>query len=252
MISAIVLTKNEEKNISQCLKTLAWCDEIIVIDDYSTDKTRQIAKKHGARVFKRHLKNNYSRQRNFGLKKAQGDWLIFVDADERVPKSLQKEIKQVLKKPTKSGFYIRRQDFFWGKPLHYGETSQLKLVRLAEKSAGRWQGRVHETWQINEPAGLLNNRLIHQRQIDIDDFLTRINRYSSIRAQELYDQTAKSNWFLILAYPLGKFLYNYILKLGFLDCGPGFVIALMMSLHSFLVRVKLFMFYHENQAEKYA
>src|SRR6266404_4468552 len=94
MISAIILTKNEEENIAACLESLSWCDESIVIDDHSTDKTVDIAKKKGAQVFTRTMNNDFSDQRNYGLEKAQGDWILFIDADERVSSPLWYEIMQ--------------------------------------------------------------------------------------------------------------------------------------------------------------
>lgn len=246
MISAVVLTKNAQETLDKCLSSLNWCDEIVIIDDNSTDKTVRIAQKHKAKIYQHDLKENFAQQRNFGLNKAQEDWILFVDADELVSDQLKKEIQKVLNKPNKSGYEVRRQDFFWDKKLNYGETAQVKLLRLAKKSSGKWQGKVHETWVVKGGVGLLDERLIHQRQLTVSQFLTRINRYSSIRAKELYDKKIKSNWLAIMVYPSGKFLYNYILKLGFLDGGPGFVIAFMMSVHSFLVRAKLFMLWQHD------
>ena len=95
MLSVVVLTKNEEKDIKQCLKTLAWCDEVVVVDDYSDDKTVELAKKEGARAFIRPLIGNFAAQRNFGLGKARGDWVLFVDADERVSVALATEIQNL-------------------------------------------------------------------------------------------------------------------------------------------------------------
>ena len=107
MISAVVLTKNEEGNIEECLKGLKFCDEIIVIDDGSTDKTVKIARRMGARVYARSLEGSYSKQRNFGLQKAKGDWVLFVDGDERIGNILRKEILEVVKGDG-AGFYLKR------------------------------------------------------------------------------------------------------------------------------------------------
>ena len=94
MISVVVLTKNEEKNIEECLKTLQWCDEIVVVDDFSTDKTVSLAKRLGAKIFERNLEDDFSQQRNFGLGKATGEWVLFIDADERVSQNLASEIRE--------------------------------------------------------------------------------------------------------------------------------------------------------------
>lgn len=244
-ISTVILTKNEEKNIKDCLKTLLWCNEIIIIDDYSTDKTVKIAKEFKTRVFKRKLNNNFSGQRNFGLEKAKNDWVLFIDADERVSFKLKNEIWQLRQNYILAknwvGFKIKRQDKFLGKWLKHGETNSVKLLRLAKKSSGKWQGKVHEVWQIKGKTKTLKNPLIHNRKITISQFITRINKYSSLRAEELYNRKTKINIFLILIFPLAKFFQNYILKLGFLDGIPGLATAEIMSLHSFLARMKLYL-----------
>lgn len=252
MISAIVLTKNEEKFLPRCLKSLSWCSEVVVIDDYSTDETVKIAKQHGAKVYKRELNNNFANQRNYGLKKTTHDWVFFVDADEMVPQSLAKEIQVKLKSPQHDAYLLKRNDYFWDQKLKYGETSRVNLVRLGKKSAGRWQGQVHEVWKVKGTPGQLKNKLEHQRGINVSQFLKKINQYSSTRANQLYSDGIKTNAFLILAYPIGKFIQNYFLRLGFLDKGPGFVMALMMSFHSFLVRAKLYTIWQNDGKETVA
>lgn len=257
MISAIVLTKNEEKNIKKCLKSLNWCDEIIVIDDFSNDKTVEITKKLGAKVFKRELKNDFSSQRNFGLKKTRGEWALFIDADEIVDDKLRKEISLKVHPPTRriqqvqkvNGFYLKRKDKFLGKWLKYGETASVKLLRLAKKDSGAWEMSIHEVWQIKGRIGDLKNPIIHDRDMSISQFLEKINEYSSLRAKELYREKVKTNVFLIMAYPIGKFLQNYFLRLGFLDAKPGLIMAIMMSIHSFLVRSKLYLLW-KNKGEE--
>lgn len=241
MISAVVLTHNEEKNIQSCLSTIKWCDEIIVVDDESTDKTSDIARKFGATVFIRALNGNFSEQRNFGLTKAKGDWIFFVDADERVSEALWFEIMQHTNSliSNYSGFFLKRRDVIWGHELAYGETGNIKLLRLAKKDAGEWEGAVHEVWKINGNTASLNNPLMHYPHVNVEKFLREINFYTNLRAKELYSKKKKTAWVSILFYPSVKFVQNYILKLGFRDGVPGLLLALMMSFHSFLVRSKL-------------
>ena len=248
-ISAVILTKNEEKNIKDCLKQLDWCDEIVVIDGYSTDKTVKLAKDLGARVYQRELENDFSKQRNFALSQAKGKWVFFVDCDEKVGSGLKKEIISLIKKERGgdySGFYIQRKDKFLGSWLNYGETRAVSLLRLAKKDVGQWQGKVHEVWQVKGRVKKLKNKLLHIRNISTAEFLTRINDYSSLRADELFQQGQKTNFFFILTFPLGKFIHNYIIRLGFLDGLPGLAMALMMSLHSFLARAKLYFLWQEE------
>jgi len=249
MISAIVLTKNEEKNIQECLKSLSWCDEIIVIDDNSNDKTLEIAKNQGARVYQKEL-TDFSDQRNFAQKKAKHDWILFVDADERISSALWYEIMQNINDPAEnpSGFYLKRIDRLWGKDLNYGDSGTIKLLRLAKKGSGKWVGKVHERWDVFGRTECLNNPLHHLPHQSIPEFLSEINHYTTLRSEELFKQNKKTNIALIIIYPVAKFIHIYFLKLGILDGIPGLISALMMSFHSFLVRSKLWLLLNKNNS----
>jgi glycosyltransferase involved in cell wall biosynthesis len=244
MISAIVLTKNEQKSLEVCLKTLKWCDEVIVIDDYSEDKTAQMAEKLGAKVMKHHLDEDFSAQRNFGLRQAKNTWVLFIDADEKVSPQLRAEIQRAIKGEI-NGFYLKRTDFLFGRELKHGETSKVRLLRLARKNAGEWRRRVDETWEIKGQTTTLDNPLLHSPHPTMNDFLKSINFKSSLNAQAFYEegkQTRFWDWFK----PPVKFIQNWILRLGFLDGMPGFIMALMMSFHSFLVRAKLYLLWKQK------
>lgn len=243
MISAVVLTKNEEKNVAKCLATLKWCDEVLVIDDFSEDKTVEIATKHGAKIFKHHLENNFAVQRNFGLEKAQGEWVLFVDADERVTEALASELKAQMSnvKTNIVGFYIKRRDVMWGKGLRYGEMGNVKLLRLARKGAGEWRRAVHEVWDVSGEVGELKHRLLHYPHQTLREFIADIDRYSTLHAQELAKEGEKSSILKIWMWPKLKFMQNWLFRLGFLDGGPGFVVAMLMSFHSYLAWSKLWL-----------
>ena len=246
MITAIVLTKNEEENIEKCIKSVKWCDEIIVIDDNSLDKTVKIVKKYDIELYSRFLNNDFSSQRNFGLSKAKNEWILFVDADEIVSDALAYEISNAIylkdqNLRTFNGFYIKRSDFMWRRQLRHGETGNIKLLRLARSGSGLWEGKTHERWIVNGPIGNLRNPLMHMPHRTIGEFLKEINVYTDIRAQELKDKNIKVFFGSIFLYPLGKFLVNYVFKKGFMDGMHGFVFAIIMSFHSFLVRGKLWL-----------
>lgn len=244
MISAVVLAKNEEKNIKDCLDSLKWCDEIVVVDDYSEDRTIEIAEKHGARVYKHTLNNNFASQRNFGLEKAKGEWVLFIDADERITPALRAEVTQLLSNPVNEydGFYLKRRDFMWGRELNYGETGNVKLLRLAKKDAGQWRRAVHETWEVkNDKVGKLKNPLLHYPHQTLREFIADINWMSTLHAEENKKEGKRSNLLKIILLPKLKFFDSWILKLGFLDGTAGFTVAMMMSLHSFLAWSKLWL-----------
>lgn len=241
MITVIILTKNEEKNIKECLRSIKWCDEIIVLDDESVDKTVLLAERMGAKVHVRPLNGDFSKQRNFGLEKAKGEWVLFVDADERVAEPLWFEIMQHTNSSISSanGFYIKRRDIMWGRALNYGETGSSKFVRLGRRGLGLWKGAVHEEWKIKGEKAVLSKELTHYPHKNIKSFLREINFYTNLRAEELYRKNIKPNYLTILFYPTAKFLRNYFVKQGFRDGTAGLINAMMMSFHSFLVRSKL-------------
>lgn len=241
MLSAVVLTKNSEKTIEAFLDNLSFADERIVIDDESTDETVQKAKKKGATVFSHLLHDDFASQRNFGLQKAKGEWVLFVDSDERISVSLKKEILEAIKDTDTDGYYLKRMDMLFGKRLRYGETSNVRLLRLGRRGKGEWTRRVHEVWNIDGSVGELESAILHTPHPTVGEFITSINRYTTLNAKELYAEGRKTNVFEIICYPLGKFIQNYVFRLGFLDGAEGAILAIMMSFHSFLTRSKLWL-----------
>ncbi len=240
-LTAVVLTKNEEKILVRCLTSLQWCDQILVIDDYSEDDTTAIAKKHGAKVFQHRLDQNFAQQRNFALKQVNTEWTLFVDADEQVTPQLAKEIQKVIVQDYPLAFRIKRQDIFLGKHLKHGETPQWNQIRLSETKAGEWVSPVHELWRVPGTVGQLHQPLLHYSHDNLAEFLNKINQYTTIAAQHHFRRGHRSNWWQIIVYPGGKFIRNYLLRLGLLDGSHGFVHAALMSFHSFLVRSKLYL-----------
>jgi len=245
-ISAIIITKNEEENIGKCLDSLKFTDEIIIIDDFSSDNTRKIAKSRGVEVFKRHLNNNFASQRNFGLKKAKSQWILFIDADEIVSPLLSKEIVRRVKESSFSGFFIPRKTLFFNKQLNLNDKpaqdwsfGSIKLIRLAKKNSGLWQGKVHEIWKIKGEIGQLKSPILHQSYQSITQALEKINLYSSIKAKSDFEAGKNTSLSEIVLFPIAKFFKNFIFQLGFLDGARGVIFCLLMSLHSFLTKTKL-------------
>ncbi len=252
MISVVVLSKNEEENISDCLETVSWCDELIIIDDNSEDRTLEVAQNINPKlkIYKRSLDGDFSAQRNFGLSKAKGDWIFFVDADERVSVNLKNEIVYLISTHDRAiklnGYFIKRRDIMWSKELKHGETGNIKLLRLARKGVGGWQGKVHEEWKIRGETGNLENPIYHYPHQTISEFLKEINLYTDIRSKELFKTGINVYWSSIILYPLAKFGLNYFLRQGFQDFLPGLIFATLMSFHSFLVRGKLWLLWRKK------
>lgn len=245
MISAIILSRNDQDSIGRTLASLTWCGELIVVDDFSTDKTPDIVKQYNAVLCQRHMDGDFSSQRNFGLTKATGEWILFVDSDETVSADLAEEIQKVSEIDC-SGFYIKRQDWLFGKQLRHGETGRVRLLRLAKKNAGKWKRPVHEVWNVSGTTGELSHPLDHFPHQDVAQFINEINLYSTLNARYLHSKNVHVPWWHLIVYPKVKFFMDYIWYLGFLDGTAGAVVALMMSFHSFLTRAKLYLLWHRK------
>lgn len=253
-ISAIILTKNEEKNIKRCLLSLDFVDEVVIVDDFSSDKTIENAKKilkgRKHKIIKRHLNDDYSQQKNFALTKAENEWILSIDADEKVTEELKKEILEKIKNKDFLAYYIKRRDFIWGREVRFGEVLKARkkgFIRLFRKDYFFWQGQVHElliakkNFNLPKKISSFENYLDHFPHQNVKEFLKKINFYSRLRAKELLRQGKKTNVFQIIFYPIFKFIYTYFFLFGFLDGKAGFLYSFMMSFHSFLVRGKLYL-----------
>jgi len=241
-ISAVILTKNEEKNIRKCIKNLYFCDEVVVIDDLSKDKTREIAFSLGAKVFERFMDKDVSGQSNYGMNKASGEWILFIDADERVSKKLAKEIEMMTRKCPSNikGFYVKRYDIMWGKILTHGELSKIRLLRLVRKGSGYWNRRVHQSFIIKGKTGILKNYLLHYPHQSVSEFIFSVNRWSTWHSIANDEEGKISSVIKIFVWPILHFVKNYILKFGFIDGVRGLIFAALMSFHSFLAWGKLY------------
>lgn len=249
-ISVVILTKNNQETIKPCVDSISFADEMIVVDDFSEDETRGVVRKLGAKVYKRKLGNNFAEQRNFGLKKAGCKWILFIDSDEVVTKKLADEIIQTTSNPfiRTEGIYIKRKDFMWGKEIRYGETGKIKLLRLARNGAGKWKRNVHEYWDVVGRTSTLINPIHHYPHANLKEFISSVNWSSTLHAKENRKEGKKSNLVKIIFWPIGHFVVNWVLKRGFMDGVYGFVIALIMSFHSFLAWSKLWIYQKSYKA----
>lgn len=248
--SLLLLTHNESKNLSKNFDWLEKCKsirEIIIIDDNSTDDTINQAKKLQSthcqvKIYTKPLNNDFASQRNFGTSKSKYDWVFSLDADEKPTKKLIRFLNHFDKHQYKS-YAFKRKDIFLGQTLKHGENSRLYFVRLFNKKYGQFIGQVHEVWQSSRPIKKTNFAIIHFSHQTVKSLIQKINFYTDIRSQELYQKKNKVNLFQIIFFPIGKFIQNYFLRLGFLDGTTGIIMALCMSFHVFLNKAKLWHLY---------
>jgi len=250
-VSLLLLTHNEEENIKKHFNWLAKCpviNEIVVVDDNSTDKTKDILMslknpELSINFHSRGLNSDFSAQRQFAISKTKNDWVFWLDADE-VPEPKLIDFLNHLDFSSLSNYAFYRDDTFLGSKLKHGETATQLFTRLLNKNQGKFTGRVHEIWESSLPTINTQTHLRHYSHHTLKSFFQKIDQYTTIRSQELFDQKVTVNTFQIISYPIGKFIVDYVFKLGILDSTPGIIFALGMSFHSFLVRAKLWHLYH--------
>jgi len=251
-ISLLLLTHNEAKNLEKNFDWIKDCKsikEIIIVDDNSIDNTIEVIKKLESKhclikIFIRSLNHDFASQRNFGISKTQYNWVLSLDADEKPNKKLIRFLSHFDKHQYKA-YSFKRQDIFLGHTLTHGENAYLNFTRLFNKNYGQFTGQVHEIWTTKKHIQKTNLIIKHYSHQTIKSFIQKINFYTNIRSQEMYSHKIKVNIYQIIFLPIGKFIEDYFLKLGFLDGTAGIIMALCMSFHVFLNKAKLWHLYRQ-------
>jgi glycosyltransferase involved in cell wall biosynthesis len=239
-LSAIVTSFNEEKNIGDCLASLQFAAEIILVDSFSQDRTREIARPLTTRILEHEYKYP-SAQKNWAIPQASHEWVLILDADERVTPELEAEIREILRRPEFDGYWIRRRNIFWGREIRHGTWRKDKVLRLFRRDWGRYQDKhVHEEIVAKSATGWCRQRLLHYSYATLDDFMRKAARYGGWGALDARARGTRPSAWRILAHSLAHFLKSYVLKLGFLDRTPGLVIAFMEAYHGFFKYARLY------------
>jgi glycosyltransferase involved in cell wall biosynthesis len=239
-VSVTIITKDEERNIRECLESVSWADEIVVVDNGSTDGTLKVCREYMAKVYQEEWKG-YPGQKNSAIEKARNEWVLSLDADERVGPELRREIETALGgNASIDGYFIARKNFFLGRWIkHCGWYPDLNL-RLFRQSRGRFQERaVHEKVEVRGKTATLKHPLIHQTYRSLSEFLQRMDRYSSLAAREMHCQGKKYRFIQVLFRPPFTFLQMYLLRAGFLEGYFGFLLSCLYSFYTFAKYNKL-------------
>ena len=249
-LSVIISTYNEENNINECLESVKWADEIIVIDSSSRDKTAEIAKSFTDKVFTTQTKS-FSEKKNFGIDKASCEWVLWIDADERVTEELKNEIRQIVSGSGSgtSVYKIGRKSFFISKFIKHCGWHPDFGIRLFKKSAGVsfTEVRVHEKIDYSGKPGKLRNEIIHYTDLTIEHYISKMNSYTTSSALDLQERNKKSTLNDIIFRPVFTFIKMYFLKLGILDGYIGLVLCTLSSVHVFVKYSKLFFLTQKSQ-----
>jgi (heptosyl)LPS beta-1,4-glucosyltransferase len=240
-LTVTVITRNEAANIQGALESVTWADEIVVVDSYSADETVDIARRHGARV-DMHAWVGYSAQRNHAAAIASNDWILAIDADERVPPPLAAEIQQILRDgPRANGYRMPRLSYYLGRWIRGTDWYPDYQLRLYDRRVGRFNGkRVHESVELaSGDPGTLRHDLQHHPYRDISDHVTSIDHYTTLAAEEWFTEGRRTNLFEAAMHPPAAFLRNFVMRRGFRDGTAGFLISILNSYYVFLKVLKL-------------
>ena len=242
-LSVVIITFNEEANIGRTLGSVQPLvadgkGEIIVVDSGSTDRTVEIAKSFGAKVFFEEWQG-FATQKNSAIDKAQGDWILSLDADEEVSDGLTKEIEEICHSRAEDGFgsangyWLKRRNYFLGRPLRRGGFWPDPKLRMFRRGMGRVESRaVHETFQVTGRLGELSYPILHHSYPTLSDYIEHMNRYSSLGAEMLVAKgKARFSFINIVLRPLFTFIYNYVFRLGFLDGREGLLLHLYHAVY---------------------
>lgn len=238
-IAALIITYNEEENIEDCLESIKWVDEIVVIDSYSEDNTVEICYKYTEKVFLRKF-DDFASQRNYGLEKIESDWVLVVDADERVTGELKNEIDSILSSDSDIKAYeIPRKNYFLGRWIKHCGWYPDNTLRLFMTSIGKYRGKVHERPNIKGKIHKLKNPFIHYTYKDIGHYISKMNHYSTLSAYEMFYKGKRKSFIYAVIRFILDFLKKYIFQLGFLDGKPGFFVSFISAVYTFLKYAKL-------------
>lgn len=239
-LSVVIITHNEENNIRECLESVRWADEVIVVDSESGDRTGEICREFGVAFYTEPWKG-FARQKNSAIEKAAQDWILSLDADERVTPELRKEIAAILESDhPKDGYFIARKNFFLGKWIRRCGWYPDYNLRLFKRGKGRFGIReVHEAIGLEGVSGRLSHPMEHHTYKSLNDYMKRLDRYSTLAAQEMLKENKTYGILQVIFRPLYTFLNMYVLRLGFLEGYYGFVLSVLYAFYTFLKYIKL-------------
>lgn len=239
-VTTTIIARDEEKRIGRAIENaLPFSYEVLVVVDSRTkDKTGQVAKNLGAKVFERKF-DNFACQKNFAAQKAMGEWIFSLDSDEVVIPQLAEEIKNAVSTSDCDGFLISRRNFILGGEIKHTRWSPDKHIWLWKKESGKWVGDVHEEVKVDGRVGELKNAKLHYQYENVFDFLEMVNHYTELEAKEKLKKGQNFSLLKLFWYPTRSFVGRYFLKLGFLDGWRGFVLSCLMAIYRLTTWVKV-------------
>lgn len=239
-VSVIITTYNEDVNIADCIESVLWADEILVVDSFSTDRTVEIAEKYPVKLMQREYFGSAA-QKNWSLDRVENEWVMILDADERVTEPLAREILRLLAdKPTALGYAVRRRNIVFDREIKHSGWSTDKVIRLFDRAHGRYPNRrVHADLDIPGTVPTLKHALIHYTYRSLGQYIEKVMNYAEWGAAQAFREGRKSGFNELALRPLVRFVRTYILQAGFLDGLHGVVVCGLQAYGTFLKYVIL-------------
>ncbi len=240
-VSAIIITRNEERNIGRCIESLRnSADEIIVVDSFSTDRTKDICNSYGVRFIENKWPG-YSAQKNFAQQQAKFDFILSLDADEALSDELVKSIHEIKNKDSAGLYSFNRLTNYCGKWIRHGGWYPDIKIRLYDRRQCKWEGSIHERLIIpdNEKPVFLNGDCYHYTFYTVEEHLKQVEKFTTLMAVEEFEKGRRSSWFKILVNPVVKFVRDYFIRRGFLDGHKGYLISRISASATYMKYTKL-------------
>jgi glycosyltransferase involved in cell wall biosynthesis len=241
MLTIIIPTYNEAENLRELLPQIQWATEILVVDSFSIDDTAMVAQEYHARVLQRAY-TGPADQKNWAIKQAAYEWILILDADERLTKALEREIRTFVQNPdpTYDGYWIHRQNYFMGKKINYSGWQGDRVIRLIQQTKCRYNNKqVHEEIEDTGNIGRLEHSLEHYTYKDMEHFVAKMTRYAAWSAEDYLAKTPRVTFYHLWFKPTFRFFSHFVLKGGFMDGKVGFIISVIMAWGVFLRYVKI-------------
>lgn len=238
-LAAVLIVRNEATRLRECLESVRWADEIVVVDTGSTDDTLAIAREFTPKVSSAPF-TGFGPLKNRALELATADWILSIDADERVTPELRREIEAAIAGGDHAGYFIPRLSHLCGRPMRHGGWWPDYVARLVRRGRGRFTDQpVHEELRIEGSAGRLSAPLVHLAYDDLEQVIDKLNRYSTLAAEKMHRAGRRAGPLTALAHGAWSFLRTYVLQLGLLDGRRGLILAVLNAEHSYYRYVKL-------------
>ena len=239
-LSVVIIAENEAENIAAALESVRWVDDVVVVDSGSSDRTIEIAKRYTERVTTRQWEG-YGSQKNYATGLASHDWVLSIDADERVSKELAEEIQALMESvPVMQGYRIPRTTRYLGRWIRSTDWYPDRQLRLYDRRVAQWNDRyIHESVRVQGRVGSLRAELYHHSYRGIGEHLSRMNHYTTLAAAQMMADGRRTNWLDLIAYPPLVFFRNYIWRRGFSDYLPGLIVSLMNTYYVLCKYAKL-------------